>query len=372
MNFGLVFVRVRIYASLRTDETALSAILRKDALAIILFAVLVTALCPAGNCQDGDCMPLLHAADKAQSVGKLDEAEKYLREAVRKAETLPQPDIQLAVCLVQLGGLLQLKAKNAEACQAFERATGILRTVKGGPPADVKACMLADATSGWAAALMDQGKYDLAADKAKQAIALTQNVDTDSAKVETCSSLISLAQIRLRQDKFEDCIAAATQSLHALKGVGQSEDPDALKLKSLAVLSSGYAQKGEFERAERSAEEALKLSENHPTVAKQDLADACKAMSLAYYSGNKLEKSKLWAERAISQIQRWLGQNHPLQAGDLNTLGLIAIRQNHPKDAQRYFEKALQILQGSKESDPKTVILIKNNLHKLQSNIGSH
>jgi tetratricopeptide (TPR) repeat protein len=323
-------------------------------------------LSPCGCCQEKDIHHLWDAAAKARAEGSLAESEKNLRDAVTIAEALPQPELQLAVSLAELGGLMHLEAKNEEASKDFQKAIVIFNAVKGGPPPEVKAGLIADAMGGWAATLMDQGKLDEAAGKVTEAIRLTDNLNSDGSKAQTSSSLITLAQVRLRQENWNACIGAAQKGIDKLHGVGDAEEPDVLRLKALALLALAYSQKGDNAEAQKSADEALKLAERHPEIGGHDLVDAYKAMSMASYNKSDLPQAKMWARRSISLIHKCLGESHPLQAGDLNTLGLIAEREHKFNDAEANFAKALQLLQASNDN-PEMIAVIKDNIEKLHS-----
>ena len=307
---------------------------------------------------------IMEKASQLQSQGNLVEAEKLYKQllASNAGATL---SMEQAVIMTELAGLLEIRGKNIEAAGYYQQAVNASEKINDRVPPNLKACMQADALSGWANALMNLGKFEEASLKVNEALTLTGNfLDIDS-KIEMASALLTLSQIRLQQERWKECIDASQKSLNIIKAIGVFENSGELNLKAFTLLADASARNKQIDAALNYGQAALEIAKKHPGSNGQDLAGAYRAMSTVYFLNNQLADAKFCSSKALSLVQSGLGINHPAQLSDLNSLALIDEKQNNFSEAKKFFNQALLIIKINKGNDPHMVAMIENNLKKI-------
>jgi tetratricopeptide (TPR) repeat protein len=259
-------------------------------------------------------------------------------ESVRIARsTFGHWDLRLAESLNELGEFYLAQGPYAKAEPLFTEAISI-RKKRLGP----KSPDLAQSLNDLGVLYSKLGRYSDALRPIKQALAIRQeSLGSDSPFV--ALSLNDLAGVYVQ---FDGQIAEARRLLERAwwiwQKTGLSNQPDATRtLNNLAELYKGEDsqdnKKAEtlFKRALAGRQKAL--GPEHPDVA----LSLCSLAELYQHEGRYAEAEPLY-KQAVTISQNALGPAHPNTAYESQKLGSMYYVWDRPKDAQKYFDMALQ------------------------------
>jgi tetratricopeptide (TPR) repeat protein len=292
-------------------------------------------------------LPDIDEAEFAQSAYNLgnvltekaefDRAEQFYREAL---SSLPadQPE--------NLPQILDLKAALAELhfrTGQYELATPLLKSVLEGRldlfgTDDPK---VADAVEELGLNLFDRGRYEEAAERLRESLALRRRILGEEPHTDVAENLNNLALILRSMGRLGEAETLYTQALHMLRLLYGDAHPEIAQV--MANLAEVYSQHRDLQRAEAMYIEVLAmnrelLGKEHPNI-----AQVMHSIAFVYYDEGKLEEALDISRTALAMQRRLLGDRHPDVAGSLSLQGRLLTEAGELEEAESLLRSAVDI-----------------------------
>lgn len=268
------------------------------------------AIADKSDLEDGTIDPYIERmrafARMARATGRLDEADKTLRQTIEivnnnSGKITGSPSILVANLK---GELAHISLKRKDYVAAAEYATEVVKSARP------------DINPGTA--------------QNEQAIAVT------------IAALDTLADAQKASKNLPDAIAASEQALSLTKSsVGPMSPSVGLRLERLAVLFEDFGKplEGLSLRGQ-----ALAIAEADSNIDRDDLIINLNNLAEAYRLKGELELAKPLYQKAIKIAESAHGPRAAETAVPLNNLGLLAQWTGNPKEAEDYYMKSLSVI----------------------------
>jgi tetratricopeptide (TPR) repeat protein len=270
--------------------------------------------------------------------GKYDEAEKLFLLALQKRETsLGKNHVRVAFTLYNLGWCYYEQGKYAQAEACHQRALEIRRSM------DIPAGenpFLGRSLAGLAEVYRALGRYKLAEDRCKEAIAVSTKILGEN-HAHTANNLNILGTLYTDMHKYHEARAILTKALHIHEQKLEPLDPHLAQSQyNLGLLEMA---EGNYQHAETFLKKALKIrrkvfSRSHPQIAR-----SLNSLAVLYtWQGHYSEAEKLY-QQVLSLRKKSLGAQHPQFAQTLNDLGAHYLSRKQYTEAAPLLAEALRI-----------------------------
>jgi eukaryotic-like serine/threonine-protein kinase len=139
---------------------------------------------------------------------------------------------------------------------------------------------------------------------------------------------------------------------------------------TLGALSDLYGRRSEYDRARRTAREAVAILERTPAESGRAMMRVLNQLGMAAGRLGELDEARAALERSLAIGERVGGPNDPALTAALNNLAIVHWQQGDPSAAHPLYERALSILEREFGTDHPTVAHTLNNLGLVQSQAG--
>lgn len=270
-----------------------------------------------------------------QKLGKLDQAEPLLRQALEQRKRLFGPNSpEAAESLVALGRLRADQAQYEEAEKLIRQGLEIDRRLL--PP---NHAAVIDAETSLGAVLIDRGNYD-------QAIKiLNQTVQIQSASQEQtpalANSLSELADANYYAGHYSIADPLYRRVLDMHRQLYGAKHP--LVADDLGNLGSVQQDLQYYIQAEQFYRQALDITQSYYGKDNPKTATDLNMLARSLLYQNKYDEATQMLQQALAIRERVYGPVHPAVASTLNELGNIASRRDHYEEAEADFRRMADI-----------------------------
>ncbi len=186
------------------------------------------------------------------------------------------------------------------------------------------------------------GKFDQAESLLQTALKERQAIFGPDSK-EAAESTVDLATLRDYQARLPEAEQLATDGLAMTRRHVPASDPAVAK--ALTVLGKVQEDRGSYEAAIKTLDEAVKLQAGKGEESPEEAVSLYELANTQFYAGNYQTSEEL-NERVLAMNKKIYGDAHPRVADILINLGAIQFDTGHYPEAERYDRQALGIVQG--------------------------
>jgi tetratricopeptide (TPR) repeat protein len=186
--------------------------------------------------------------------------------------------------------------------------------------------------------LVRQGKYEEAEAMNRQTMALKETV-LGREHPSTLTSMNNLAQVLNSQGKHEEAEAMHRQTLAGYERVLGHEHPHTLA--SMHNLALVFNRQGKYEEAEAMLRQTLArrekvLGHEHPSI-----LTSMNNLAEVFNNQGKYEKAEAMHRRTLAWREKVLGHEHPSTLTSMNNLALVLNRQSKYEEAEAMHRQTL-------------------------------
>jgi serine/threonine-protein kinase len=268
--------------------------------------------------------------------GRLDEAEKFYRDALRIARNLYTEHTELAGALHGLGTLLMLKGELAEAEPYILDALGMRRRLFGQEHPQV-----AESLANLGMLYQDQGRYEESEVMLKESLSMSQALfPIEHTTIANGMNQLGWLYYRTQQyEKAEPLMVEAVRQYRVVSGDQHSSVASALNKLGLIQTELRY-----FDRAERSFTEAVEIraelfgaSNNLVEITRTNLGD----MYIAWDSPTRADS--IFRQVLDSRVQTMPARHYRIGQAHRD-LGMALTRQRRFDEAEQHLIEGFDIL----------------------------
>lgn len=282
-------------------------------------------------------------------LGRLDEAEAHMREAVAMYRRLdPEPSEDLASALASFTDLLRSRGSYAEAFEVGAEALAMTRTVFGPEHLEV-----AYALNQHASTLSRWGRPEEAIPYVEEGLAI-RRAAFDGPHVEVAASLGNLANILAGVGRLEEALEPRRASADMVREIFPDGHPYvAATTHSLGAL---LLQMGRIAEAEETLRESLAhhraaFPADHP-----NLAYPLTELGRLYHAAGRLDEARAVLQEAYAARAGGLPAGHWHIAASGLELGLTLDAAGRLEEAERLLTEAYEILSDTFEATDERVV----------------
>jgi eukaryotic-like serine/threonine-protein kinase len=270
-----------------------------------------------------------------QKLGKLDQADPLLQEALAKQKSINGLDsIDTAKAMLALGSLRDAQAKYEESEQLIRQALAIdQRHLKPDDPA------IGHDTLALGKVLDDRGQYDASI------AALEKAVEIDSAlgasRADLADTLHELANAHFYAGHYTVSDALNQRVLAMYKYIYGLRHPRVADI--YINLGAIRLDLGHYPEAERYDRQALDIVQNWYGKDNLETATDLTILARALNYQNKSDEARDLLQQSLAIKERAFGKVHPSVASTLNELGSLARKEGDYPAAEAYFTRMADI-----------------------------
>ncbi len=270
-----------------------------------------------------------------QKLGKLDQAEPLLQEALAKQKSIDGPDgLETAKAMLALGSLRDAQAKYEDSEQLIRQALAIdQRHLKPDDPA------IGHDTLALGKVLEDRGQYDASI------AALEKAVEIDSApgasRADLADSLHELANAHFYAGHYTVSDALNQRVLAMYKYIYGPRHPRVADI--YINLGAIRLDLGHYPEAERYDRQALDIVQGWYGKENLETATDLTILARALNYQNKSGEARDLLQQSLAIKERAFGKVHPSVASTLNELGSLARKEGDYPAAEAYFTRMADI-----------------------------
>jgi serine/threonine-protein kinase len=186
------------------------------------------------------------------------------------------------------------------------------------------------------------GKFDQAESLFVTALNQRQAIFGPDSK-ESAESTVDLATLRDYEARLPEAEQLATDGLALTKRHSPASDPAVAK--ALTVLGKVQEDRGSYDTAIKTLEEAVKMQSVKGEVSPEEATSLYELANAHFYAGH-YDTSQQLNERVLVLDKKIYGDGHPRVADILVNLGAIQYDTGHYAEAEKYDRQALAIVQG--------------------------
>jgi serine/threonine-protein kinase len=298
------------------------------------------------------------------SLGRLDEAERLLREALQMRQGIlgrEHPDV--AASVADLAGLLMEKGDYRTAEQLSREALAMRRRLLGSESVEVAASL-----NNLGEILFKQSLYDAAEAQLRESLAIRRKLLGDES-TEVAETLNALALVLENRGD----IAGAEPLYRKALAIRQMVLGDTHPLVGTARgnLAGLLETKGDYDSAEKLRREALAvaraaLGDTHPGV-----GTALNNLGALLSTKGDLDGAEALYREALAIQRMTQGDEHPEVAAGLNNLAMVLHRKGDLQSAEPLYREALNVFQKSLGNEHLNVAIGLFNLAGLTQEQGN-
>ncbi len=301
-------------------------------------------------------------------LGLYHQARPLLVRAVETRRGLGSPaPVTLDDSLNHLGELLTLQADYDGAQKAFGEAAA----VEAAQPAQPQGrAAQAKTLFGLGTALAQQGQYDAAEQRLREALA-RQRALYGAANGDIARTLQDLAKVVDQRGDLKSALALMREAVAMQRQLrGSLPHPDlAQAVNDLGLLSE---ENGDYDDSQRLFTEALDmkrrlLGDKHP-----EIAMGLNNLASVLYDKGELAAAEATYRQALAMQRELLGEVHPDVANTLNNLAFVEYDRGQRRAALRTEEESLQVYRQLFRSDHPDVARIMNRIGYWQIEAGDY
>ena len=171
---------------------------------------------------------------------------------------------------------------------------------------------------------------------------LTAAVQRGTGTTAGISSLTELAMVKAEQGEFDSAERLANQAIDtSTRMLGGTHE---LTLAAEEALGRILTEHGRYSEAIEILQKSLALRESKNQPA--SLAVTAAALSAAHFYAGRFDESRLLSLRALAARKKAHGEKHPLVADDWLSVGAIEFDTGRYKEAEQYYRLALAVKQA--------------------------
>ena len=186
------------------------------------------------------------------------------------------------------------------------------------------------------------GKFEQAESLLQTALKERQAIFGPESK-EAAESTVDLATLRDYQARLPEAEQLATNGLAMTKRHSPAGDPAVAK--ALTVLGKVQEDRGSYDTAIKTLDEAVKMQSVKGEESPEEAASLYELANAHFYAGH-YDTSEELNERVLALNKKIYGDGHPRVADVLVNLGAIQYDTGHYAEAEKYDRQALAIVQG--------------------------
>jgi serine/threonine protein kinase/tetratricopeptide (TPR) repeat protein len=270
-----------------------------------------------------------------QKLGKLDQAESLLRQALAQRQTLFGPDsAEVAESLVALG---QLRAEQAHMDEAEQMVRQGLEMTKRHLPPNHPA--VAKGTAALGKILEDRGQYDQSIQVLNEAVRLQSA--SGVATPDLAASLSELANSHFYAGHYDISDSLNRRVLEMHRSLYGEHHP--LVADTLINLGEIQVQAGHYEQAEQFDRQALEITESWYGHDHPETASAMTILGRVLVYEKHYDDADNFLQQALAVQERVYGPVHPRVASVLNDLGKVAQNRGNLDESEADFRRMAEI-----------------------------
>ena len=160
---------------------------------------------------------------------------------------------------------------------------------------------------------------------------------------EVADTLVALALLRDAQAQYDEAERLARQGLDLDKRHLPVNHPAIAK--STSALGRILEDRGEYDKAIAVLKQAVQM-QSAPDAQTADLSANMSELANCYFYAGKYSASDSLNQQILAMDRKLYGERHPHVANDLINLGAIQYEWSHYIEAERYYRKALDIIEA--------------------------
>jgi tetratricopeptide (TPR) repeat protein len=277
----------------------------------------------------------LRAALKAQSEGRLADAEKIFIAAISRLEQDDPSNPQLGVYLRFLSSLLMQRQQYSEAVAVSQRALELDKNIFG-PDSSRVAGDLTNLAMIYGA----QGRNEEVEKFKKQALEVTRRNPKPDAE-RTLSMLSNLSTFYLRTRRWAEAEPLILEGIKLCEATPQAPSTPCSYLRSW--LAEVYRGQGKAEEADQLVSEAVRLAETSDEKM-MDMVTSLNSLARKYESEGDYVRAEATYIRAIAWIEENAGPDSPVFLPlELELLGTVLEKQGQKTEAEKVYLRAIDL-----------------------------
>jgi serine/threonine-protein kinase len=186
------------------------------------------------------------------------------------------------------------------------------------------------------------GKFDQAESLLQTALKERQAIFGPDSR-EAAESTVDLATLRDYQARLPEAEQLATDGLGMTRRHSPANDPAVAK--ALTVLGKAQEDRGLYDTAIKTLDEAVKMQSANDEESAEEAASLYELANAHFYAGH-YDISEELNERVLALNKKIYGDGHPRVADILVNLGAIQYDTGHYAEAEKYDRQAVAIVQG--------------------------
>jgi serine/threonine-protein kinase len=271
------------------------------------------------------------------SLGLTSEAQPLIEQSLATRRELYGNDhLSVASSLTWLAAVHRNRGNWPQAQQMAEEALSIYRKLSG-----ARSVYVALGLRNLGMVHYDRGELDLAEPLLRDSLDIyVQRLGSDDK--ELTPVLDMLGRIAQARGNLADAEQFLTRALRIERQARGEDHP--LSIERLHNLATVLWSKGDLDNAERQLREAIRLYERVLGPDHWETADAISNLASVLQRKNELAEARTLYEKSLEMNRKGeRGPHHFAVAYDLANLGMVALAQKQPTQAERYLREALDI-----------------------------
>ena len=180
--------------------------------------------------------------------------------------------------------------------------------------------------------------HSAAADTAAKLMAQAEKV-MGPANADVIRMGVQRAVLLRNVERLEDAVAQCDTTIQKAKQhLGSNHE---IVAQALSLKGSVIRLQGDFAKARKALEDAVKILESNPTASKPVLAEAYSNFADLLSASGELALGKSYGEKALQTAREQFGPNHPNTAVMLNNLGMSMYHLGEMDEAEKWLGQAL-------------------------------
>jgi eukaryotic-like serine/threonine-protein kinase len=199
------------------------------------------------------------------------------------------------------------------------------------------------------------GKFDRAEPLMRSSLERRKAIEGPDSH-DVADSLVALGTLRVEQSQLPEAEQLVRQGLAMNRRHLPAQDPAIAK--DLSALGRVLEERGSYDEAIKTLDEAVRLQSARPALA-ADLSESLNELATAHYYLGHLPIAESHYKRALEIDRQLYGAVYPRVADDLYGLGIVQHDLGHDAEAERYYRQALSIKQSwYGEDHPDTALIM--------------
>jgi len=305
---------------------------------------------------------LLSLATNRISLGDYESGQKLSQAALASLRRLPSQAGGLATALLNLGRILDLKDRDAEAEDFFRQALSAAERMP-----DPNNVLVGITVNTLGALQYKRGEYAEAHKMFMRALDIERRTVGDQSAIYAVT-LHNLAALASVQGRYGEALEQFAQALSILQKKFPPNHERVLTARN--QLASTLVQLHEYDRAEKIFLEVLGEERKAHPLGHPALAGTLNNLAYLYQDEGRLQEANKLYEESLGIFTRLIGRKSRPVATLLGNLGAIALGRGDTSAAERRFKEALDISRGISAGRTPDAIIAKINLASLYVSTG--